>query len=187
VPVDPVLLLLLREKLSGTLMTSSHSLAWTRAVARWRAFGLVALASAITACAAVFLFRAPDLLAGRPFRTSSATPEFNPKTHAYGGGHLPIFFHTKEEPSPWVEFDLGKPTVLRRVVTVNRRDGAEDRAVPLVIEVSDDTKEWRAVAREAKRFTSWEARFDATTARYLRLRTDRKSLLHLQSVEAYAR
>ena len=97
-----------------------------------------------------------------------------------------IFFHTNEDAQPWVEFDLLAPTAFSEVYVRNRTDSVPDRAVPLVIEVSDDETNWRAVARRDDTFRTWTASFPTLTARYVRLRVDRRSYLHLEIVEVHA-
>lgn len=44
---------------------------------------------------------------------------------------------------------------------------------------------WREVARQPAAFSTWEPRFTTTTARYVRLRTDRTTTLHLERVEVH--
>jgi hypothetical protein len=54
-----------------------------------------------------------------------------------------------------------------------------------VLEVSDDQLRWREVGRKGEPFATWEARFTPVTARYLRARVDRTSVLHLEGVEIH--
>jgi hypothetical protein len=119
-----------------------------------------------------------DLGRGKPWAVSSAydincpSPERCEKDKAY-------FFHTFEDASPWFELDLGRPTQFSAIRVVNRRDLPE-RAVPLILEVSNDQKTWREVSRRTKVFWSWKASFSPVTARYVRARIGRRSLLHLR-------
>jgi hypothetical protein len=55
------------------------------------------------------------------------------------------------------------------------------------VEVSDDQKTWREVAKRTETFRTWDATFKATTARYLRLRVDGKAAFHLVKVAVHAR
>jgi len=109
--------------------------------------------------------------------------ECNTMLHTCGPLKTDIFFHTKEDGSPWVEFDLGKPTKFSEVFVKNRQDGAGDRAIPLLVEVSKDAKKWKQVARRDAAFGTWTAEFAAQEARYVRLRVDRRSYLHLEAVQ----
>jgi hypothetical protein len=161
----------------------------SRAVARWRVFAVVApLVVAVSLLSAfVYVQRQPkDLLAGRPYRTSSASSDFDVKTHVWmKGTQLPVFFVTNHEASPWIEYDLGKPTSLRRVLIEDRPDCCRARDVPLVIELSDDQKQWRELGKMTQEFFSWDAHFPVAKGRYLRLRVPRTTVFHLHRVEAY--
>lgn len=128
----------------------------------------------------------PDLLRNRPFRLSSEWAKCAPAHESCGGGTTRIFFHTQEEQSPFIEYDLGHIVALRRVTVVNRRDsGLGDRAVPLLVETSVDGKSFQLRARRDYWFDTWDATFEASAARYLRLRVDRKSVLHLERIQAW--
>ncbi|HEX4353990.1 MAG TPA: discoidin domain-containing protein [Polyangiales bacterium] len=131
--------------------------------------------------------RGPDLARGRPWRSSSHEFECHPKTSECGGAQTNIFFHTKEEDRPWLEIDLGTAQTIARVEVDNRDDCCVERATPLVIEVSDDRQHWKSVARRADTFHDWTAKFDPVRARYVRLRVDRRSTLHLGHVSVRPR
>jgi hypothetical protein len=126
--------------------------------------------------------RGPDLALEKPWRTSSQAYVCHPKDSECGGAQTAILFHTVEEDSPWYEVDLGASQVVARVEVTNRDDCCLERAVPLVVEVSDDRKQWRAVARRGDSFREWVAKFTPVKARYVRLRVDRHSTLHLSKV-----
>ncbi len=126
--------------------------------------------------------RGPDLLVGRPFHTSSVWAVCDPVAERCASLHSKILFHTKEDPNPWVVYDLGKRTTFSRIYVKNRTDEAPDRVAPLVVEVSDDDKTYRKVARHEDTFRTWTETFAPQTARYLRLRVDRRSYLHLEQV-----
>jgi hypothetical protein len=129
--------------------------------------------------------RGPDLALGKPWRASTQEFQCHPENTECGGAHSAIFFHTREEDSPWVEIDLGSPQSIARVSVSNREDCCGERAVPLVVEVGDDQKQWKQVARAQDQFRDWEASFDAVKARYVRLRVDRRSTLHLVRVSVW--
>jgi hypothetical protein len=131
--------------------------------------------------------RGPDLAAGKTWRASSKAFDCKPAEMNCGGARTAIFLHTQEQASPWVEIDLGAPTKFARVEVENREDCCQDRAVPLVIETRDDGSEFREVARTTAVFRDWSATFTPVTARYVRVRIDRQSYLHLVRVGVYAR
>jgi len=155
-------------------------------VQRWVRVGTAAAALAV----ALFLtfgavqraLQGPDLALGKPWRASSKAFDCHPKEMECGGARSAMFFHTQEEQDPWVEIDLGSPQTFARVEVVNREDCCTERVAPLVIEVSDDGKTWREVARNPETFRSWEATFKPVTARYVRARVARRSTLHLVRV-----
>jgi len=128
------------------------------------------------------LLLGPDLAAGKPWKTSSSLATCDPAHASCGGRVTVILFHTVEEDSPWFEIDLTAPKQVHRVEVRNRLDCCEDRAVPLVVEVSLDETTWTTVARREEVFARWTASFAPTQARYVRLRVPRKTFLHLEEV-----
>jgi hypothetical protein len=92
------------------------------------------------------------------------------------------FFHTQDEPSPWLEIDLTHSERISGARVFNRRDCCAERAVPLAIEVSEDHQTWREVARKTGVFDSWRASFSPVSARWVRFRVTRRSFLHLYDV-----
>ncbi|MFO0650124.1 MAG: discoidin domain-containing protein, partial [Polyangiales bacterium] len=91
--------------------------------------------------------------------------------------------HTESQASPWVAFDLLTRQTVRTVTVQNRGDCCRERAVPLVVEVSDDGAQWTEVARRDEVFDEWVATFPARTTRRLRLRALHTTSLHLTNVE----
>lgn len=189
-----------RQKLANQLRTLAQSalelgnpgnrsvraLLFQRFVRLSAAFLLLAGLIALGVLAATYLGQKPNLAAGKPWRASSTWAVCKPEIRTCGVLRSGIFFHTLEDPQPWVEFDLSAPTAFSEVYVKNRTDSVPDRAIPLVIEVSDDAKTWRPVARRDDTFRTWTASFPSVTARYVRLRVDRRSYLHLEAVEIHA-
>jgi hypothetical protein len=140
---------------------------------------LIALGVTVTVLVSA-LTTGPDLAAGKPWQVSStngAVPKAS--NHEY-------LFHTQEEENPWFEIDLKAPTQFARVEVVNRRDCCPERAAPAIIEVSTDQKRWKEVSRRSDSYSKWTAKFAPTTARYVRVRVPRRSILHLASVAVRA-
>ncbi|HVR19725.1 MAG TPA: discoidin domain-containing protein, partial [Polyangiaceae bacterium] len=93
------------------------------------------------------------------------------------------FFHTLQEKNPSVTFDLRSKKGISTVVVENRLDCCPERAVPLVVSVSDDQKRWKEVARRRDTFTSWRAKFPRLRARYVRVHAEGEAMiLHLSRV-----
>jgi hypothetical protein len=152
--------------------------------------GLLACLLALLVCmtmARARAARATDLAFEAEWRASSS----------YGGGGcsspeqecdngINWFFHTAEKDSePWIEFDLRSVKAFSTVVIENRDDCCAERAVPLVIEVGDEQKQWRSVAKQDQQFTTWRAAFPTVRARWLRLRVLDRGPFHLKRVHIF--
>lgn len=185
-PGDLEIELELRKKTAATLL----ELAAPREpfpVAKVARFGVIALTAALVAVGGISLARwagkPADLADGKAWRTSSSAATCHPEKNDCMGVRTPILFHTHEEDSPWFEIDLGAPTKFSGVNVKNRSDGYAERAVPLVIEASDDQQAWRELARREQGFDAWAARFEPTTARWVRMRVPRRTTLHLDGAQ----
>jgi len=127
-----------------------------------------------------------DLVEGKPWVTSSnfdgsgchSPSQTCPENTGY-------FFHTQEEQSPWVEFDLGAAQRIATIQVDNRRGAFGERAVPLVAEVSTDHKHWKQVARRDSEFVTWREPVAPVSARWLRLRAVNRTFLHLSRVRIF--
>lgn len=119
-----------------------------------------------------------------PWRTSSTYSDPQCASPSQVCDNELFFFATQNESNPWIEFDLGRTRDISKVHIANRVDcsGCSSRAVPLIVEVSQDQKTWSEVARRKQDFTSWAAKFPSTEARWLRLRVPRRTFLHLKQV-----
>jgi hypothetical protein len=124
----------------------------------------------------------PDLLAGKVWHASSSYKNYNPTTRIVDGNSTEIFFHTNEEMNPWVEFDLAHPALIKSITVKNRSDCCSERAIPLVVEVSQDRSHWKEVARRNEDFRQWTSKISPQQARYVRIRSLRKTWLHLEKV-----
>jgi len=107
----------------------------------------------------------------------------HPERNECLGASTSIRFHTNEENNPWAEYDLGAVRPISEVLVRNRSDFGSERAVPLVVEVSDDRNKWREVAKREKDFDTWKASVKGTSTRYVRVRVTRRTILHLEGVE----
>ena len=97
-----------------------------------------------------------------------------------------MFFHTREQANPWVEFDLERTVPISRIVVANRTDCCQERAIPLTIETSVDRRTWREIARRDDSFVTWDKTFlFRPHARYVRLRSMHVAAFHLARVEIH--
>jgi hypothetical protein len=143
--------------------------------------GAVMLGAAVLCLFGLHARLGPNLV--QSWKTSSTKATCDPVHALCDGAVTTILFHTEEEESPWVELDLGvdrKP--FSRIDVQNRIDCCQDRAVPLIAEVSDDETKWTEVAWRDEPFVNWTARFPPMRTRYVRLRVPRKTFLHLESI-----
>jgi hypothetical protein len=158
---------------------------------RWRRVSLCLLLLAFGIFRLALLLRdgielRTDLAADKPWRASSEAMPCDPRARRCGDYlGMSIFFHTKNEPSPWLEIDLGQAQRISRVRVRNRTDCCSALALPLVVELSQDDKTWREVGRRESDFRTWSARFEPSEARWVRLRVDGESTLHLERVSVY--
>lgn len=171
-------------------LTAREPATWTP-TARWivrarrfaLALGFVALVGAGLSQAALSL--RTDHAASAPWQASSASEGYAARGQGFHPfeGRANIFFQTGVEAEPWVRFDLGAPRTIRVVRVQNRLDSRQEWAVPLVVEASGDGAVWRELGRRVEPFYYWQLRVRPTTARWIRLRVDRPTSLHLGRVE----
>ncbi len=127
-----------------------------------------------------------DLAAGKPWHTSSVAFDCRPAAKRCGNHFgMTIFFHTDEDPSPWFVVDLEQEQTVSAVRVRNRTDCCSWSAIPLVLELSRDGQTWQEVARRERNFRNWVPSFPPTLTRWVRLRVDRPSMLHLERVSVY--
>lgn len=97
---------------------------------------------------------------------------------AYG-----LLLHTELERNPWVLLDLLKSRQISHIVIENRLDCCQRRGLPLVVELDDADVGYVEVARRTTPFDTWEIRFPPARARYVRIRSEARTILHLGSVK----
>lgn len=149
----------------------------------WLAVFLAAVSGAAAAYRPmVELFDLGNVSAKKPWRASSGA---SPSMPLHGTLDTPLgsyFFFTANEHEPWLEIDLQRETTIRSATVRNRDDCCEERAVPLVLESSVDRKHWQMLGVQLVPFEVWRPRFAGTRARWVRLRVQAESTLHLHSV-----
>jgi hypothetical protein len=127
----------------------------------------------------------PDLAAGKRWEASSAYPGYTASGVKPAKATEPALFCTNEDNEPWWSLDLGAASSIGSVTIVNRADCCIERAPPLVVEVSPDGKKWREVARTTEAFRTWRPSFKPAKARYVRLRSLRRTYLHMKDVRVH--
>jgi hypothetical protein len=163
----------------------------------WRARTQVAvLAIAIVGALAIEippLFRPPNVALGKPVKSSSTHPESLAPTDGtwLDNGRIERLYGvaTNNEQNPWMQIDLQKPTLIKRIVVYNRGDGWFNECLPLEISVGDDeTKLHRIGLRETlfTQFFPWTLETNET-ARFVRLTKRGSGAYALSEVEVYSR
>jgi len=170
---------LFAEMLVFALGAPRRRLAWLVAQ-RWGRIALIGVAVLMIVFGVRALAQGPDLAKNKPFRLSADWQGWA-DCLAHDGCHG-LMLHGEMDNNPWVEIDLGAPKRVQRIDVVNREDCCEDRAVPLIVELSSDRNEWTLVARRNEEFKSWTAKFPPRTARYVRLKVLKRTMLHLRSI-----
>jgi hypothetical protein len=130
------------------------------------------------------LFR-PDVALGKHWVASSAQSGYAKEGTIDASTPVNAFFHTLDEPSPSITIDLRRVRRLREVVVRNRLDCCAEHALPLIIELSKDGTQWDRVAYRRALFDSFAVHFTVQPARYVRVRVDRQSMLHLSRISVY--
>jgi hypothetical protein len=179
----------LLRRSASRLVTSAEQVPWQLEWSKLKR--LTRLVLAVVLCVApvalliVLSSAKPDLAKGKHWRTSSSFAECHPESSECGGATTDILFHTKEEKSPWFEYDFGAPLAFSSLTIQNRADYGPERAVPLIVEVSNDDQKFREIARRVDSFSTWKPSFATQHARYLRLRVARFSMLHLEAIKVH--
>jgi hypothetical protein len=172
-----------RDQLRSELRRRSV-LGWLRA--RPRESKLVVSAGVLLLVAfAGFRWLEPDLAEGKRWEASSAWGAFPRVGVMTGDAPIDGRFHTNDEQDPWVRLDLGEARRVHAVRIENRTNCCKERAIPLAIELSIDGENWKVVGYRRVLFDTIRQQFAAQQARYVRLRVDRRSLLHLRRISVY--
>jgi len=130
----------------------------------------------------VRMFDLGNVSSKKPWRCSSGATASMPLGGTLDTPLGSYFFFTATEDEPWLEVDLQRETRIRSARIRNRDDCCEERAVPLVLEVSTDHEHWQKLDEQLLPFDTWDVRFPATRARWVRLRARAHTALHLHSV-----
>jgi hypothetical protein len=124
-----------------------------------------------------------DISVGKPWLASSSYESVCQSPEHRCDADKSYFFHTQDEPNPWLEIDLLRSERFSRVQVFNREDCCAERAVPLVVEVSNDHENWQEVARRDQAFDVWKASVGSVSARWVRFRVAGRSFMHLDDVQ----
>jgi hypothetical protein len=93
-----------------------------------------------------------------------------------------LVFHTDLQNGPWVVIDMLATRSINQIIIKNREDCCYDRGIPLVVEVGSDENTFSPVGRRGAIFDTWNLEFAAREARYVRLRSESNTILHMADV-----
>ena len=129
-------------------------------------------------------FEKPNIALHQRVEVSSQYPGAG-EDHALlvDGDRTNLGFHTECQ-GGWAIIDLGAPKKIDKVVVYNRTEYPE-RAVPTVIELSNDHQNFRQVAEKKEVYDKWSATGLGAQARYVKLRNKSSNCFHLAEVEVY--
>jgi len=127
-----------------------------------------------------------NLALDRPVTVSTQITTIGTDHHQLvDGDHTNLGFHTDNLPNQFAVIDLGSTKKFDKVVVYNRKDCCQERAIPLVIEVSDDGAHYQKLAERDEQFDVWAATKLRGKGRYVRLRLLSANPFHLSEVEIY--
>jgi hypothetical protein len=179
---------LLDERGAASTPSRAVGRVYTQRVFRMLAVGMILAVLGSGAWLAIVRWvRGPDLALGKAWSISKPWAQCHPELRKCGDQRTRVFFHTKQHKQPWFLLDLGAETTVGRVEVENRDDCCRERAVPLVVEVSDDKQKFREIARRTTPFYTWDATFEPLQTRYVRLRVDGRAFFHLSRVSVRRR
>jgi len=102
------------------------------------------------------------------------------------GNQLLMGFHTSRHRDPSVTIDLGRVERVSRLEIFNRPDCCQDRAVPLLVQTSQDGQQYSTLKREEQTFYHLTIRLPVpVSARYVRLVRGGLEAFHLSEIEVY--
>ncbi|MGA7124207.1 MAG: discoidin domain-containing protein [Polyangiaceae bacterium] len=151
----------------------------------------IALAIAVAAIylACTWALAPRNIARGKPTTTSSRLAGSPPASGATNGViEAGYGIHTDVDAEPWVMVDLGKVRRVREVRVFNRGDGWQNEGVPVILEVSTDSRAWTRVEERTTPYTQaepWIIKVQVPAVRYLRLRRPTRGVIAISEIEVY--
>jgi hypothetical protein len=147
----------------------------------------IAVAGIYLACAWALAPR--NIARGKPTTTSSRLAGTPPASGATNGEIEAAYgIHTDVDAEPWVMVDLEKVRRVREVRVFNRGDGWQNEGLPIILEVSTDSRAWTQVEERTTPYTQaqpWIIKVPVPAVRYLRLRRPMRGVIAISEIEAY--
>lgn len=138
-----------------------------------------------------WLLPARNFALGQPVTASSKAWNTVPSAAVDGNRYGQLGFHSDNQDPAWLAVDLGSQVRLSELKIFGRAECCYEQSLPLALDVSSDGENYQQIAERRKPFgqyTPWTFRPKVeTTARFVRLRTLRKTVLVVSEVEVYGR
>ena len=135
--------------------------------------------------AATSALRGSNLALGRTVTISSSDRTYGGPTQKLVDDDLSdLGMHSEREAQPWARVDLGAVHDIHQVVIHNRLSCCQERAVPMVIEVSTDGKQYQQLGKRTATFSVWALNAIAR-ARFVRVRVLKTTFLHINEIAVY--
>jgi hypothetical protein len=150
----------------------------------------LAVAAAALCSLASWLVLPPNVALHKPARSSSAALDTAPWGVVDGDKMAAFGFHSQDEESPWLSIDLGHQYAISSLKVFGRGDCCFDQSIPLALEASDDGTNYRKIAERTEPFSQadpWVVEPARLVTRFVRLRTQRHSVLVLSEIEVFGR
>jgi hypothetical protein len=145
-------------------------------------------AGVIVAWLTLRILSPPNVARDKPVRGSSTDWSTTAAGAVDGEKNGRFGFHTHEEDQPWLIIDLERSHPIGSVKVFGRGDCCFDQSIPLALEVSDDGVSFRMIGERTEPFSEsepWVFTPTPVVARFIRLRTERHSVLVVSEVEVY--
>jgi hypothetical protein len=174
---------MLRRRVEARSLTNVRGTRW----------GRIAAVVLIVGYAAVVIVRAAvlpkNIALNRPVHPSSRRVN-PPDGHELVDGEIGTSYgvHTNNENEPNVVIDLQDRYWIDTVKVYNRVDGWFDDCLPLVVELSQDGKQWDEIGRREEHFGTdppWIVSGRGKPASFVRIKVARNSYLALSEVEVF--
>ena len=150
----------------------------------WRRRWLLAVLLVVTVAGIMIApRRSPPVWAKYKWKTSSTAEGFPSAGTLRDRGTAGLIFHTANERNPWVVIDMLAPRSVQRIVLKHRSDCCYERGLPLLVEVGLDETSFAPVGRQYTLFDTWDVDFSARQARYIRIRSESTTTLHLREIQ----
>jgi hypothetical protein len=132
----------------------------------------------------------PNIALHKAVVSSSQSYDTKPEGAVNGQKKYDFEFCSAWEQEPWLAIDLGQAHAISRIKIYGRGDYAFDQSIPLALDVSDDGINYRKEFERNTPFSDyrpWTIKPSLLVTRFIRLRTERTSVLVLNEVEVFGR